>query len=391
MPSKSRREGFSVVDKLLKNPHEFSFIQVVRLLERASALQNYIASEDSASTEVLANPGNAKQQTNYRKLTSGKIAKFSPPLKEALRFVSTHSLRFPESEVSSIIKKPISKDESRWQIIVNFLGLTGAMGVMPFHYTEMILQQLKLKDKSLANFLDMFNHRTTSLFFQASTKYRLPIEYERSQLNKQKSNGDSQHTKALLSLLGLGTAHLRNRQYFKDESLIYFSGLYSQQVKSASNLSQIINHYFGVPINIEGFIGQWQDLIDDVRARLPDRQNRMGQNVCLGRSTMLGKKGWFAQGKSRIKIGPLNKEQYNKFAPGTDSLKALNEIVKSYIGMEQDYDFVIQVKRADVPNKIKLCKDNPPMMAWNTWLSGKPKTNTDKDDVLEIVTSSKNM
>lgn len=373
MPTSSRRTRISVIECLVANPQDFSFTQVVRLLERAALYDS-----------------DGKIRTLKSSQTGQPVARFAPPMKEVIRFSTTQSLKFPESEIESV-HLDTENENKQWQVIVSFIGLTGAMGVMPFHYSEMILKRLKLKDPSLDEFLKLFIHRTTSLFFQASNKYRLPIEYERSKLHQNTNKNTSAHTQLLLSILGLGTGELRNRQSMRDETLIYYGGLLTQQTKTPSGLCQIIESYFGVPAEVEGFIGQWQELIDDVRTRLPWKTNKKGQNVCLGRSSMLGKKGWFAQGKSRVKIGPLNKAQYDTFAPGTGALKSLNEIVTTYLGLEQDFDFVIEVNRDQVPSKIALTKDNPPTLAWNSWLSGKPKTNTDKDDLLEIKVSSKRL
>lgn len=377
MPPQSRRARLSVIDRLLADPQSFSFSQAVRLLERATVFAD-------RQRELAAT-------AEEKHWSIQPVAKFSPPTKESIRFFSGQKLKFPESEIESITLKSSDGQDQRWHIVVNFIGLTGALGVMPFHYSELILRRLKARDPALAKFMDLFNHRTTSLFFQASNKYRLPIEYERSQLHRKNKTGESTHTSALLSLLGLGTGGLRQRQLLPDESLIFYSGLFTQQARTANGMEQIIESYFDVPVKIEGFIGQWQDLIEDVRSRLPCKSNPKGQNVCLGRNTMLGKKGWFAQGKTRIKIGPLNKEQFHKFAPGTSALKTLNEISSSYLGMEENFDFVIEVTRADVPNKIELKRDNPPMLAWNAWLAGKPKTATRKDDLLEISVSSKKL
>ena len=66
---------------------------------------------------------------------------------------------------------------------------------------------------------------------------------------------------------------------------------------------------------------------------------------------MLGKKGWFAQGKIRIVLGPLNSQQLNKFAPGTKALKALNELVRLYKGMVTNYEFIIRIRKNDIPEK----------------------------------------
>lgn len=374
MSTPRRRTRSSVVERLVAQPGDFSFVQAVRLLERAAVFASENQTQD------------VSQQANH------PVARFSPPSREAIRFTTDPSLNFPSTEIEKVEGPGFSKKESdQWEIMVDFFGLTGAMGVMPFHYTELILQRLKQRDKSLSEFLNLFNHRSTSLFFQASSKYRLALEYERSKLHEKSKTLSNNHTQALLSLLGIGTRGLQNRQSIRDETLIYFSGLMSQQVKTAAGLEQMVNFYFGVPVQLEGFVGQWQELIDDVRTRLPWKGNRKGQNVCLGRSAMLGGKGWFSQAKSRIKVGPLGKEQFEKFAPGTGALRALNELVSSYMGPENSFDFVIEVQRDDVPNKIELKQDNPPQLAWNAWLSGKPKTNTEKDELLEIHVTSKKL
>ena len=373
MSSSSWRKSISVVEDLLENPQQYSFVQAVRLLERASVFKTR---ERQQAKEITY------------KTSSNPVARFAPPSKEFVRFKGSSDLKFPGAQMTKL-SHGTKENRDQWQLAVNFIGISGAMGVMPFHYTETLLQRLKVRDKSLEDFVELFNHRIISLFFQASSKYRLALEYERAKLYSATKTKDSKHTNALLSLLGIGTRHLQNRQNISDESFIFYSGLLTHQVRTPTGLKQMIQHYFNVPVNVEGFMGQWQELIDDVRTRLPWSANRNGQNVCLGRNTMLGRKGWFAQGKSRISIGPLNKEQYQMFAPSTNALKTLNQLTRSYLGMEQEFDFLIQVKREDVPNKIQLKQKEPPLLAWNAWLSGKPRTNTEKDELLEIIVSSK--
>jgi len=226
----------------------------------------------------------------------------------------------------------------------------------------------------MAHFLDLFNHRTLSLFFQASVKYNLPLQYERNNLH-------STHRKKT-------DTGLTNRQYIQDESLIFYSGLLSQQIRTTSGLQQILHSHFQIPVKIDQFVGQWQELIEDVRSRLPDLDNPQGRNVCLGRSAMIGKKGWFAQGKIHIILGPLNKKQLSQFSPGTQAFKALNELVRMYVSMENDYDFIIRVKKSDIPHMIQLNSKAPPIVSWNTWLSSKPQDPEDKDKTVDISVSA---
>jgi len=371
MSTQGRRKNTSVSQRLSEDPFAFQFFQAVRLLERSVAYEQGNASAADASR-------------------NGKpVARFVPPKTEVVRFRTQQSLSFPAAEIVRISRNK-KNDNNQWQMMVSLLGLTGVMGVLPYHYTELILQRHKMKDESLSHFFDLFNHRTISLFYQAASKYRLPIEYERKKLHPPLKDQRDSQTQALLSLIGLGTGGLTERQYTRDESLLYYSGLLSQQIRSSSGLAQILQQHFNIPVKIQEFIGQWQELIDDVRTMLPSRTQPAGRNNCLGRSVMLGRKGWFAQGKFRVILGPLNSKQLHSFAPGTSALRALNELVRFYAGLEYDYDFVIRIKRSDIPDKIKMDRKNPPVMGWNTWLSGKSPQSYRQDETLDItVTASR--
>jgi len=367
MSPKGWRKNTSITRKVTEEPYEFQFLQVVRLLERSALFE-----KESSQSNIASKP----------------IAKFTPPGSESVRFKANQSLAFPSSEVSEIERVDKRSGSAQWQMVVNLMGLTGAVGVLPYHYTELILKRQKQKDETMEQFFDLFNHRILSLFFQASVKYNLPLHYERNRLHSTLKNQHEPQTRALLSLIGLGTEGLSNRLFTKDESLVFYSGLLTQKVRTSTGLKQILRSHFNIPVDIDQFVGQWQDLIDDVRTKLPDFNNPTGRNVCLGRSAMLGKKGWFAQGKIHIILGPLNKKQLATFAPGTNSLKALNELVRMYVGMENEYEFIIRVKRSDIPEKIRLGKVEPAIIGWNTWLSNKPAEYEDRNKTLDISVSA---
>ena len=155
MSSTSWRKDTSIVDKVIDTPHEYSFNQTVRLLERAS---KYSA---EAVSEISDKP----------------VSRFFRPTAEAIRFSSFQSLQFSPSEISSVARYNDKNSlKKQWHVSVSFMGLTGSKGVLPYHYSEIVLQRNKLKDRSIERFFNLFNHRTVSLFYQASNKYRLPIE-----------------------------------------------------------------------------------------------------------------------------------------------------------------------------------------------------------------------
>ena len=382
MRSSSWRKSLSIVDRLLKDSKSFSFIQAMRMLERAS----YFLSNVPGKNE-------AKESNIPLKMPVGR---FNPPSKEVANTKSTQSLAFPSTEISSIKKAPFFKNhkqntsaDNHFIIKQNFIGLTGAVGVLPYHYTELINERNKQRDRAISSFIDIFNHRTTSLFYSASNKYSLPREYERAKLFSKTDQTESQHTQAILSLIGLGTAKLRNRHTLKDETLLFFSGIYNAQTRNPSNLEQIIGYYFDVPAKVEGFIGQWEPLIDDVRTKLPDRSNPKGQNVCLGRSTMLGKKGWYAQGKSRINLGPLNQKQFETFHPGSTAVKSINELARLYFEPEEKFELNLVVSKSKIANRVQLKKASPPALAWNAWLATQNDQQNNHKEHLTISVSTK--
>lgn len=374
MSTSGRRKNTSVIARLTGETRKFSFVQAVRLLERSAVFGNRANTESRNALE----PG-----------------RFAPPTKESIRFSNNNGLAFPESEVAAIEEQSSGSSNRLWKLVTNFIGLTGAMGVLPFHYSELILKRLKKRDRAMASYLDLFHHRTTSLFYQASIKYRLPLQYESTRLDREpdkKRNGEylDNHTFALLSCIGLSSGHLTNRSQIPDEALIYYGGLLSLQVRTADGLRQIIQDYFGVPVSIEEFVGQWQELIDDVRTRLPFPGHPLGQNACLGRNSMLGKRGWFAQGKVRIAIGPLTQDQHQSFAPGGKGMQALNDVSRAYLGNEREYEFEVLVNRKDINTRVALSKEEPPIMGWSTWLSGEQGERTQNNQNLMKITVSSN-
>lgn len=366
MSTPIRRKNTSVIAWLQAQPGDFSFVQALRLLERAALMPL------QTKTTFMALP----------------VGRFSPPSREFARLSSHQSLGIPCGDIFRLEVEKLSGTQVRWLVIINFLGLTGAIGVLPFHYSELMFERLKLRDNTLKEFFDIFNHRIASLFFQASIKYRLPINYERQHLIPARKQEHDSITHCLLSLVGLSTPHLEDNTRLNSLLFLRFAGLFTQRIRTAAGLKNMIAAYFGVPVQVEEFVGQWQDLIDDVRSRLPDMHNRKGQNACLGRSALIGSKAWFAQGKVRIVLGPLNKEEFYQFAPGTKALANLHEMVKLYAGMEQDFEYVISVARKHLPYKIQLNQKAPPIIGWDTWLATKPLASYRHGETLNIAISS---
>ena len=139
------------------------------------------------------------------------------------------------------------------------------MGVLPYTYSELILERSRAKDHTLAEFLDIFNHRAVSLFYRAWQKPRFPVTY---------SSGTHDHfTHYLLDLIGLGTEGLRDRQEIEDEALLHYTALLGMQARSATALEQIIQDYFEVPVEVQQFTGGWYGLDTPTQCAMNDEES----------------------------------------------------------------------------------------------------------------------
>jgi type VI secretion system protein ImpH len=206
---------------LLEEPYRFEFFQAVRLLEKIHSKKKPVG--DTAL-----------------------------PYEEIARFRSRIAMDFPSSEIHEIVETPDdSTDETKTEVIVNFMGMAGVSGVLPTHYTELVLDRIRHRDTTLWSFLDIFTHRAVSLFFRAWAKYRFPVGYER---------GNDAFTGFLFDFAGLGTSGLRGRSAIDDESLLPYIGLIAQRPHSNSALENILSDFFGVSVKVQQFFGQWLPL-----------------------------------------------------------------------------------------------------------------------------------
>ncbi len=286
-----------------------------------------------------------------------RAAGFTSAARDALRFHVNNTLAFPPSQIDSI----------DWAgavpaITVNFMGLTGPMGVLPRVYTELILARIRSRDRTLADFFDIFNHRMISLFYLAWEKYRSSVAYER--------DGQDRVSKYLMSLIGIGTAGLEDRMVVRDDSLLYYSGLLSLQPRSAVAVRGVLQDYFGVPFEVEQFVGAWQPL---EKADQCDLGNGMSLSSQLGVGTVVGDEIWDQQSRIRLKLGPLTQEQYLGFLPGGSAYEPLRELARFACGAELEIEVQLILERAVVP-RCKLGEDSlaGPRLGWFTWMKSGP-------------------
>jgi type VI secretion system protein ImpH len=278
-------------------------------------------------------------------------------------------LAFPAGEVAGL-RLPEGRGAGGLppaEMTVAFLGLAGPCGVLPPHYTTLLLRRLRRRDTALRDFLDLFHHRLTSLFYRAWEKYRLPFAHERHRLDARPGEEDLP-TRALYSLVGLGTAGLRGRRQVPDQAFLYYAGLFSHWPRSAEALEALLGDYLEMPVRVLQLQGQWLSLEREDRARLPGPACPQGRNNRVAVNLVIGDRVWEVQSKFRIRVGPLTAKQFRRLIPSADGLLPLCQLARSYAGPEFDFD----VQAVLLPREVPWCRlggdGEGAYLGWNTWV-----------------------
>ena len=349
-----------VVDRLFAEGYAFDFFQAVRLLQAL----------DPARV---------------------RVGRGGPPRAEAVRFRTHASLNFPPSSIYDLTPSPGEGVPA--ELVQPFLGLTGPRGVLPRHYTELVLrlshERQGTERFALRDWFDLFNHRFASLFYRAWEKYRPYLERERPEAERPDAEGGT-FTGAMLSFVGVGTTGLQGRLVVPNESerggvapgirarvddltLIHYSGLFAQRPRSAVGLRAILRDYFGLAVEVEQFRGRWLLLEPSSQSRLIDGTRGSNQ---LGANVVVGEHVWDVQGSFRIQLGPLTYREFRAFLPDRRrgaSAFLLAQLVRLYVGPELDFDLQLILRADEVPQcQLPVGPATGPVLGWDCWLASGP-------------------
>ena len=330
-----------LIADLRSEPWSFQFFQLVRLLERFG--------------------------------TGKPVGRFDKPEEEAVRFASNPALVFPPSQIHSLDWP----EDGQPRLSVNFMGLIGQLGVLPLPYTEWINERIRAKDQTSREFLDLFQHRLISLFYQAWEKYRFPVAFERDR--------NDRFTRYMLDFIGVGTPGLRHRQSVIDEAMVFYTGLLGLQTRSATALRQILQDYFAVPVEIEQFIGKWRP-VPPANQTEPGNEREYSEQLSLG--AIAGDEVWDQQSTARLMLGPLTLNQYLDFLPTGTAYRPLCDLTEFFCRREIDFELQLILRREETPGIIldyappkESCE---PMLGWTTWLKNAPISRDPADTVLQL-------
>ncbi len=342
MESKDRNAPLDVgpMDRLRARPYEFDFYFALRVLEN----------------ELW------ESKDEWKKMP--RIGTSEHAAQDPVRFGQTASLRFAPTTITHF---GLTKDASKPKLDVAFLGLFGPNGPLPLHLTQHAFYEAKNKNPVFARFADMFHHRMISLFYRAWAVAQPTVQFDRP--DKDRFGG------FVGSLFGMGTPLSRNRDSVPDQAKFYFAGLFASQARNAEGLTTIIANFFGVPVLVKEFQKQTLRIPPHTYFRL----GISGSHNSLGVNTIAGKTVTDCESTICIQVGPLKREAFDAFLPGSPGLVQLADLVRTYTNDQWTWQLQLSLNREDASG-MRLGQSG--QLGWTSWLGQSHPSGTDPCVVL---------
>ncbi|NBC18027.1 MAG: type VI secretion system baseplate subunit TssG [Bacteroidetes bacterium] len=325
-PSDAGSRGPNVYAQLFREGYRFNFYTAVRLLERYY---------DDAPT-----PG---KTTKVRR--------------ERIRLRPSVDLAFPPSDVKSIERTEMPSGEEGAEVCVTFLGLYGIDSPLPIYFYEELNTEAP-ETLPLRDFLDIFNHRFYSFYYDAWKKYRPGLHYRPS--------GQDDDSDRFLSVAGLSTPRAADQAPVRRMRMAGLAGYLAGPTRTAQGLQYVLTDLLDGPgVRVIENVPRW------VRIKnRPKLAADAGVGAILGETATIGERVYDCSGKFRVELGPLSFDDFQSFLPGHEGAQTLDYLVRLYAPDYLDYDVKLRLRTPEiVPAQLGNRKGK---LGKNVWL-GRPE------------------
>jgi type VI secretion system protein ImpH len=318
----------------------------------------------------------------------------STPDRDPIRLAQRPSLAFAPSSMEALEEGDIPR------LYVNFFGLFGPNGPLPFHLTEFARLRAMgrtdptadevsrmsgrpaagagsrlpsgRRDTTLCDFLDLFHHRLISLFFRAWACHQQTVDFDRAE--------DQRFPFYVGSFFGLANESDSDGIFssFPDDlprdARLYHGGRLACPTRNREGLEAILQDYFQLPTEVHPFLGRWFDLPATSRCQL----GCSPETGVLGQTAIIGTRTWQRQLTFRIRFGPMKRSDLRRMLPGGDSYRRLSRWVLHYIGCQYHVQVQLVVQADEVPD-IRLGQQG--RLSRDAWLRSQ-RLGRDAEDAL---------
>ncbi len=321
MADDARQSEHWLINSLRRHPQRYCFWQAVRILRQTESRKDSCVSMKVSDEKIL--------------------------------FTGNPRMSYAKCDIESVAREEVDA-LPEWRMAVNFLSLYGTASPLPDHYSEEILYEGE--DAPSRHFLDLFNHRLVSLYYEAWQKYRyfVQFQYDAMDLLSQR----------MYSLGGLSVSR-SNLDIIDWQRLLNVLGMFTLANPSAGALTGVLKAYFNLhDIYVEEWVPSYLEIAPEQRARLGQANCRLAGDFSLGQRVQ------DITGKFLVHLRDLTLVQFLEFSPGGPQYGALRALITLMLRTPLQFDISINLGQEAV-SPMTLAADCRQELGKNIWL-GQP-------------------
>lgn len=201
------------------------------------------------------------------------------PADETIDLAHEPELGFPAATIAGFDP---GGGERRAQVRTRHLGLTGPMGPLPTHLTEMAMAERDARGpRPLGDFLDLVSARMLQQFYRAWAEGDPCAQADR--------RGDDAFAGRLGAISGATSLRFVTGEErgdaqapgFGDWQRLAYGGHLSG-LRSAAAVADLLGHALGQAVRVDETVGRWRDIPGDAHTALGGAHARLGSGATLG-------------------------------------------------------------------------------------------------------------
>jgi type VI secretion system protein ImpH len=235
-----------------------------------------------------------------------------------IRLGAALGIGFPAADVAAIHYVP----GKGIRMLMSFMGLVGVSSPLPHYFTEHALHYTH-ESEALTDFLNIFDHRIYTLFYQAWRKYRLVTQSCLVTSN------------VLLGRISCLSGRLPDAAEGLPAQLqMRYAGLFAAGSRNANGLEVMLADALdGVKVTVQQWVPRWAP-VDSIK--------QLGQSICLGDNALLGERLFDRSGKIKIFIELTKTQPIYQYLAGSANIQLVCQLVNAYCTLPFEYDIEVR-------------------------------------------------
>jgi type VI secretion system protein ImpH len=320
-----------------------------------------------------------------------RVGEDMPLSEEPFHFVASDRMHIPVGDLAAV-DLPVGGAP---QVVANVLGLVGATPSLPVYYSELQLQRRRARDRTMAEFYNVFDHRALSFFYRADVKYNWLLGYE----SEGQTAGDPVSS-ALLALEGFAAPSTRDRLSFPEALLVPLAGRLSDRRRPAGAIEATLRLVTGLPLSVRQAVPTWLPVPEAEQTRIGGpatrRFARLGGSMdgdVEGRpdsepdAAMLGTAVLDVQHHYEIEGAPMSYETFLSCVKGGELLQTIRDVCRVATGIEQRPTLRLRIARDALPPLTLGNPEAPAVLGRTTWIGSVADREPVLDDCVMPITT----